>query len=100
MSAKLHVAPDLREPYRPSKITMFNHAGEFRNNGMGGTLGAVYMAKILYPDLFTDLNPQAIHQEYITHFLRLNYNLDTNGVFLYPAITVNGDTVGVPNGAS
>jgi iron complex transport system substrate-binding protein len=75
-------------------------AGDFRNNAMGGTLGAVYMAKILYPDTFTDLNPQTIQQEYITKFLRLNYNLDTNGVFLYPAITVNGDTVGIPNGTS
>jgi len=74
-------------------------AGDFRNNAMGGTLGAVYMAKILYPEIFTDLNPQTIHQEYITKFLRLNYNLDTNGVFLYPAITVNGDTLGIPNGA-
>ncbi len=73
--------------------------GDFRNNAMGGTLGAVYMAKILYPNVFTDLNPQAIHQEYITRFLRLTYNLDNNGVFLYPAITVNGDTVGVPNGS-
>jgi iron complex transport system substrate-binding protein len=75
-------------------------AGDFRNNAMGGTLGAVYMAKVLYPDVFSDLNPQAIHQEYMTRFLKLNYNLDTNGVFLYPAITVNGDTVGIPNGAS
>jgi iron complex transport system substrate-binding protein len=75
-------------------------AGDFRNNAMGGVLGAVYMAKILYPDLFSDLNPQAIHQEYITKYLRLDYNLDTSGVFLYPAITVNGDTVGIPNGAS
>jgi iron complex transport system substrate-binding protein len=58
------------------------------------------MAKILYPDVFSDFNPQAIHQEYLTHFLRLNYNLDTNGVFLYPPVTINGDTVGVPNGAA
>jgi iron complex transport system substrate-binding protein len=76
-------------------------AGDFRNNAMGGTLGAVYMAKILYPDLFNDMNPQTIQQYYITHFLRLsNYNLDTNGVWLYPAITVNGDTVGIPNGTA
>jgi iron complex transport system substrate-binding protein len=75
-------------------------AGDFRNNAMGGTLGAVYMAKILYPDVFADFNPQAIHQEYITQFLRLNYDLDTQGVFLYPAITINGDTVGIPNGAA
>jgi iron complex transport system substrate-binding protein len=75
-------------------------AGDFRNNAMGGTLGAVYMAKVLYPTVFADFNPQTIHQEYITKFLRLNYNLDTNGVWLYPAITVNGDTVGIPNGAN
>jgi iron complex transport system substrate-binding protein len=75
-------------------------AGDFRNNAMGGTLGAVYMAKILYPDVFSDFNPQEIHQEYITHFLRLDYDLDTNGVWLYPAITVDGDTVGIPNGAA
>jgi len=75
-------------------------AGDFRNNALGGTLGAVYMAKILYPDVFADFNPQTIHQEYLTKFIGLDYNLDTNGVFLYPAITVNGDTVGIPNGAS
>ncbi|MDR2203569.1 MAG: ABC transporter substrate-binding protein [Nitrososphaerota archaeon] len=80
--------------------TVYMIAGDFRNNAMGGTLCAVYMAKILYPEVFTDLNPQEIHQEYITRFLQLNYNLDTNGVFLYPAITVNGDTVGIPNGAN
>jgi iron complex transport system substrate-binding protein len=57
------------------------------------------MAKVLYPDVFADFNPQTIHQEYITNFLRLDYNLDTNGVFMYPAIIVNGDTVGIPNGA-
>jgi len=89
-----------------ANVTAFknNHgyiiAGDFRNNAMGGTLGAVYMAKVLYPNLFSDLNPQVIHQEYITKYLRLSYNLDNNGIFLYPPITVNGDTVGIPNGAT
>ncbi|MCL1969891.1 MAG: ABC transporter substrate-binding protein, partial [Candidatus Bathyarchaeota archaeon] len=72
-------------------------ASDFRNNAMGGTLGAVYMAKILYPDLLSGINPQSIHQDYITNYLHLNYNLDNSGVFIYPAITVNGDTVGIPN---
>lgn len=75
-------------------------AGDFRNNAMGGVLGAVYMAKVLYPDLFSDLNPQTIHQEYITNYLRLDYNLDNNGVFLFPAITINGDTIGIPNAST
>jgi iron complex transport system substrate-binding protein len=74
-------------------------AGDFRNNAMGGVLGAVYLAKTLYPDLYSDLNPQTIHQDYITQFLRLNYNLDEQGVFLYPALTIDGDTVGYPNGS-
>jgi iron complex transport system substrate-binding protein len=75
-------------------------AGDFRNNAMGGVLGAVYLAKTLYPDLYSDLNPQTIHQDYITQFLRLDYNLDEKGVFLYPALTIDGDTVGYPNGSS
>jgi iron complex transport system substrate-binding protein len=75
-------------------------AGDFRNNAMGGTLGAVYLSNILYPSLFSDLNAETIHQEYITRFLRLDYNLDNHGVFLYPALNVNGDLVGIPNGAS
>jgi iron complex transport system substrate-binding protein len=74
-------------------------AGDFRNNAMGGVLGAVYLSKVLYPDLFSDWNPQTIHQEYVTRFLRLNYNLDEHGVFLYPTLSINGDTVGAPNGA-
>lgn len=72
-------------------------AGDFRNNAMGGTLGAVYMAKLLHPNSFPDLDPEAVHQEYITRFLRLDYNLDETGVFLYPAINISGDLVGTPN---
>jgi iron complex transport system substrate-binding protein len=72
-------------------------AGDFRNNAMGGVLGAVYMVKTLYPELLPNLNPQEIQQEYITHFMRLDYDLDQNGVFLYPGLNINGDVVGVPN---
>ncbi|MCW4017625.1 MAG: ABC transporter substrate-binding protein [Candidatus Bathyarchaeota archaeon] len=75
-------------------------AGDFRNNAMGGVLGSVYLAKVLYPDLFSDLNPQSVHQEYITRFMRLDYNLDEEGVFLYPGISINGDIVGIPNGST
>jgi iron complex transport system substrate-binding protein len=75
-------------------------AGDFRNNAMGGVLGAVYLAKALYPDQFSTLNPEAIHQEYITKYLRLSYDLDNSGVFLYPALNINGDLVGYPNEAT
>jgi len=74
-------------------------AGDFRNNAMGGTLGAVYMAKILYPTLFPNLDPESIHHEYVTKFLRLDYDLDEQGVFMYPSILVGNNTVGIPEGS-
>jgi len=61
-------------------------AGDFRNNAMGGILGAVYLAKILHPDLFADMDPQAIHQSYITDWMGLDYDLSQHGVFIAPAV--------------
>ncbi len=52
-------------------------------------IGIVYMAKLLHPDLFEDLNPQAIHQEYLARFQRLNYDLDEHGIFFYPPLEVS-----------
>ncbi|MCD4669569.1 MAG: ABC transporter substrate-binding protein, partial [Actinomycetia bacterium] len=43
-----------------------------------------YMAKWFYPELFADLDPKAIHQEFLTEFQGLDYNLEKNGVFAYP----------------
>ncbi len=67
---------------------VFMTAGDFRNNAMGGILGAVYMAKILHPDLFTDsvLDPQAIHQEFVSDWMGLDYDLSQNGVFITPVV--------------
>ena len=42
------------------------------------------MAKWFHPELFEDLDPQAIHQEFLTEFQRLDYDLDERGVFVYP----------------
>ena len=50
-------------------------------------VGATYMAKWLYPDLFEDLDPKAFHQEYLTRFQRLDYDLGENGVFVCPEVT-------------
>lgn len=47
-------------------------------------LSIIYMAKWFYPDLFEDLDPQAIHQEYLTRFQGLDYDLSKQGVFVYP----------------
>jgi iron complex transport system substrate-binding protein len=52
--------------------------------GCRGFLGTVYMAKWFHPELFEDLDPQAIHQEYLERFQGLDIDLDEKGVFVYP----------------
>ena len=55
--------------------------------GPGCLIGAMYIAKWLWPspsDLFEDLNPKAIHQEYLTRFQGLGIDLNEKGVFVYP----------------
>ena len=47
-------------------------------------IGFAYFAKWFYPDLFEDLDPQALHQEWLTRFMRIDYDLDEHGVFVYP----------------
>ena len=47
-----------------------------------------YMAKWFHPDMFSDLDPQEIHQEYLTRFQGLDFDLDKHGVFVYPEETV------------
>jgi iron complex transport system substrate-binding protein len=52
-------------------------------DGLRFIVTTAYMAKWFHPELFGDLDPKAIHQEYLTRFLRLDYNLDEQGVFVY-----------------
>ena len=47
-------------------------------------IGIAYLAKWFHPDLFKDLDPQSIHQEYLTRFQGLDYDLSKQGVFVYP----------------
>ena len=47
-------------------------------------IGIGYLAKIFHPEMFKNLDPKAVHQEYLTRFQRLDYDLDDQGVFIYP----------------
>jgi iron complex transport system substrate-binding protein len=47
-------------------------------------IGTVYLAKLIQPDLFQDLDPRAVHQEYLTKFLNLDFDIDNQGMFLHP----------------
>lgn len=43
-----------------------------------------YLAKWFHPDMFSDLDPRALHQEYLTRFMRIDLDLSEHGVFVYP----------------
>ena len=47
-------------------------------------IALVYHAKWFHPNIFDDLDPQAIHQEYVNRFLRIDFNVYEHGVFVYP----------------
>ena len=47
-------------------------------------IGLAYQAKWFHPDLFQELDPKDIHQEYLTRFIRIDYDLEKHGVFVYP----------------
>ncbi|MFH1135520.1 MAG: ABC transporter substrate-binding protein [Pseudomonadota bacterium] len=50
-------------------------------------LGAIYMAKALYPELLKDVDPYAIHQEYVDRFLKLSkFDIKKDGIFIYPPV--------------
>lgn len=50
--------------------------------GPGYVVGGAYMAQWLYPDLFADLNPSGIHQEYLERFQGMEM---PDRIFVYPA---------------
>ena len=42
------------------------------------------VAKWFYPNMFSDLDPPAIHQEYIDTFLKASFDIRSRGVYTYP----------------
>ncbi|MEA1906087.1 MAG: ABC transporter substrate-binding protein [Euryarchaeota archaeon] len=54
--------------------------------GPGYQIGVAYTAKWLHPDLFEDLDPQAVHQEYIDRFQGIDFDVKEHGVFVYPTL--------------
>ncbi len=43
-----------------------------------------YLAKWFHPDVFKDLDPQAIQQEYVDEFCGIDFDVAEHGVFVYP----------------
>jgi iron complex transport system substrate-binding protein len=66
------------------------------NHVFGGTrnfIGIGYLAKWFYPELFAELDPEAVHQEYLTRFQGLDIDLDEQGVFVYHPGTMSSETI-------
>ncbi|MGP8338064.1 MAG: ABC transporter substrate-binding protein [Methanosarcinaceae archaeon] len=56
--------------------------------GAGQTIiGTAYAAKLMHPDLFTDIDPQAIHQEYVDRFCYIDFDVSDHGIFVYPELS-------------
>jgi len=56
-------------------VMSFDVAGGARK-----VFGPMFLAKILYPELFTDFNPELVLQEYLETYLGLPWQ----GVYVYP----------------
>jgi len=48
--------------------------------GAGKKFGPVFLAKVLYPEKFQDMDPMEFYREYLRRFQGLEYR----GVYLYP----------------
>jgi len=48
--------------------------------GPQSVVGLCYLAKWLYPELFRDVNPEAVHKEMLKKF----YNEELKGIWVYP----------------
>ena len=53
-------------------------------HGVQDVICIAYWAKWFHPELFDGLYPQAIHQEYLDRFQRIDYDITEQGVFVYP----------------
>jgi iron complex transport system substrate-binding protein len=76
--------PELQNVNAVKTGRVYTVGGEFVFQGSPRHFVAIgYLAKWFHPELFEDLDPQAIHQEYLTEFQGLDYDLNEQGVFVY-----------------
>ena len=76
------------------ELAYVNAVKNERGSGISGHLGygpesflsVLYYAKWFYPELFEDLDPTAIHQEFVTEYLGLDFDVYEHGVWVYPPL--------------
>ena len=53
------------------------------NYGLDYPIAMIYWAKWFHPELFEDVDPKSIHQEYVTEFQGLDFDVSEHGIFVY-----------------
>lgn len=94
---KLMSRPEMANVSAVKTGNVYLMSGNFRNDATGGSVGSAYMARLFHPDIFANLNPEAIHQEYLSDFQGLDYDLNEHGIFVYPPIKTNSGLAGIPD---
>jgi len=69
------------EAVRTGRVYLICASGTWTNPKY--LIGLSYLAGWFHPGLFEDMDPEAIHQEYLSEFQGLNYNSSEHGVFVY-----------------
>jgi iron complex transport system substrate-binding protein len=58
--------------------------------GVQGPVGAAYAARVIQPNLFSDIDPDAIAQELFSEYLGVESDAAIKGVLVYPPLEVTG----------
>lgn len=67
-------------------------------SGPARVIGLEYLAKIFHPNIFGYLDPEAVHQEYLTRFMHMDYDLNSHGIHVYPPLAAEeGKLQGMPD---
>jgi len=89
--------PELANVNAVKNEKVYVASSDIVRSGLQGFVWAGYCAKWFHPDLFEDLDPESIQQGYVDRFLRIDYDLNEHGVFVYPPIEIDGGLAGIPD---
>jgi iron complex transport system substrate-binding protein len=78
--------PELAKSTAVKNGAVYLCSGDVARDVSGGLILGLYMVKCFHPDLFKDLDPKAIHQEYLTRFQHIDFNVYEDGLFVYPLL--------------
>lgn len=70
---------ELLSGFNPDQFKLF--CGYLTNDSTCGMLCAAYYAELFHPVLFSDFDADEVHQEYISKWMGIDYDLSKHGVF-------------------